>query len=644
MNSEDNVLNKTRAEEFDADIWGSFYIPPYFNKLSLQNATKSTYIVGKRGCGKTMLLKFLDYHTMFSPKRYDISNDEIKRVGIYWRVDTHFCNSLNKRGIEEENWTSYFDSYFGIVIVAEIINALRVISQSSYEQFKTEDFNSISIKSAPDFYEEFPSDIVELEGYLTKLRRKFTTCISNIKTMEMPVLPPGKDFIDAIISDIKRYPNLKDISFNIYLDEVENLVNYQRKLLNTYVKHSQKPFIVNFTSKEQPGNTSTVGSESINATNDFNLVDIDSVFNGNDTKRFFSEVFLANLDAEKNTSSKLIEALTDRSRVESRANKEYEDEIVGRINSIFLCQTLKEHAEDAVSTLRLKLAIIGKINDSLNKRNSKLTSDDFLRFSDNPQLFIVLPILLSRPRNNPEKLLLELVDQANSDKVTNWIDNHLFGALLELYRPYGLGCPLYSGFDSFVSMSNGNLRHFLILCYQSKLMARLSGEDENKLSPSIQAKAAYQASEQLINEIRTFAPEGERLRIFTLRLGTIFKALQASPTMSEPEQNQFAITSGRAFDEKELCFIKEATKHGVIFNQPGTKSKNKIGVDFEDFQLNPIYAPYFSISYRKKRKLEISTESFYKIAFGSLDDFKSEFRLITKSDDINEIAFQGKFW
>ena len=54
--SEQNILTKTRAEEHEADVWGEFYIPPYFNRLSLKTATKSTYIVGKRGCGKTMLL------------------------------------------------------------------------------------------------------------------------------------------------------------------------------------------------------------------------------------------------------------------------------------------------------------------------------------------------------------------------------------------------------------------------------------------------------------------------------------------------------------------------------------------------------------------------------------------------------------
>lgn len=95
--SEQNILTKTRAEEHEADVWGEFYIPPYFNRLSLKTATKSTYIVGKRGCGKTMLLKYLDYHTAFSKKREVIVDDEVSHIGIYWRADTQFCNSLNHR-------------------------------------------------------------------------------------------------------------------------------------------------------------------------------------------------------------------------------------------------------------------------------------------------------------------------------------------------------------------------------------------------------------------------------------------------------------------------------------------------------------------------------------------------------------------
>src|SRR5690606_29871809 len=124
------ILAKTRAEEHEADVWGKFFIPPYFNRLDLRSATKSTYIIGKRGCGKTMLLKYLDYHTAFSPKRNTIPTDELSHIGIYWRVDTQFCNSLKLRGLSEDEWITIFESYFSLVISVEIIRAIETIAAS----------------------------------------------------------------------------------------------------------------------------------------------------------------------------------------------------------------------------------------------------------------------------------------------------------------------------------------------------------------------------------------------------------------------------------------------------------------------------------------------------------------------------------
>ena len=75
-----SILAKTRAEEHPADVWGKFFVPPYFDSLGLKTATKSTYLVGKRGCGKTMLLKYLDYHSLFSRNRTAIPKEEIAKI------------------------------------------------------------------------------------------------------------------------------------------------------------------------------------------------------------------------------------------------------------------------------------------------------------------------------------------------------------------------------------------------------------------------------------------------------------------------------------------------------------------------------------------------------------------------------------
>ena len=93
--------------------------------------------------------------------------------------------------------------------------------------------------------------------------------------------------------------------------------------------------------------------------------------------------------------------------------------------------------------------------------------------------------------------------------------------------------------------------------------------------------------------------------------------------MSEPEQNQFTINSGgRSLNKDELEFIAEALRYGILVEQLETKSKSGVGQDIVDYQLNPIYAPYFQISYRRKRKLEISVEQFHTLVMGNENEYK----------------------
>jgi hypothetical protein len=243
-----------------------------------------------------------------------------------------------------------------------------------------------------------------------------------------------------------------------------------------------------------------------------------------------------------------------------------------------------------------------------------------------PEALVTLPALLNRETLRPENVLAELKRYSTERSgmfESSWVHNNLFGSILELYRPFARECPLYSGFDTLATMANNNLRNFLILCYKTLEVADLRDEPDGPYSVDIQCRAAYDASEQLIKEIRTFGRFGEQLRVFVLRLGSIFRALQASPAMSEPEQNQFTINSGgRPLEAEEHAFIGEALRFGILVEQQETKSKSGVGLDIVDYQLNPIYAPYFQISYRRKRKIEISVEQFHILILGNETDYR----------------------
>ena len=63
------VFAKNRAEELGRDVWRDFVVPPFFDRLDLIEARKPRVIIGGRGCGKTMLLRYLSHDSAFSPSR-----------------------------------------------------------------------------------------------------------------------------------------------------------------------------------------------------------------------------------------------------------------------------------------------------------------------------------------------------------------------------------------------------------------------------------------------------------------------------------------------------------------------------------------------------------------------------------------------
>lgn len=371
-----SVLAKTRAEEHAADVWGKFFVPPYFETLSLKQATKSTYLVGKRGCGKTMLLKYLDYHTLFSPNRTVIPSDEINHIGVYWRVDTQFCNSMKLRGVEEGEWINVFNCYFALAIASEIIRSLKCIASSAYTAFSADNLKEMKLPSVAGY--SFPTDPFEFEASLDKTRKAFSLWISNLSSAVRPILPPGKDFLDSLITDIKNTPGLETSNFYIYVDEVENLVSYQRRVLNTYLRHSQRPLIVSFTSKELSDENGTTGKESISATHDYNLSYIDNLMDDTERSCFFAEVFLANLDlAARDYESNLLRLVRDQNSLDVRHDKAYKNAVLTTIRKRFPTKEHKEFAAEALETSRISNILGDRIGKALNKRTTNLTPEHF---------------------------------------------------------------------------------------------------------------------------------------------------------------------------------------------------------------------------------------------------------------------------
>jgi hypothetical protein len=77
-----NACAKNRAEELGFDVWQYFVVPLFFDQLDINDTTKPRLIVGGRGCGKTMLLRYLSHYSAFSLERPVIPDEAIKEIGL----------------------------------------------------------------------------------------------------------------------------------------------------------------------------------------------------------------------------------------------------------------------------------------------------------------------------------------------------------------------------------------------------------------------------------------------------------------------------------------------------------------------------------------------------------------------------------
>ena len=84
---------RASARKIEPRNWGTTSgstssFPLFFDQLDIQTATKPWVIIGGRGCGKTMLLRYLSHQSTFSPQRPSVPDETIRHLGLYWKVDT----------------------------------------------------------------------------------------------------------------------------------------------------------------------------------------------------------------------------------------------------------------------------------------------------------------------------------------------------------------------------------------------------------------------------------------------------------------------------------------------------------------------------------------------------------------------------
>lgn len=640
-------LAQNRAEELGFDLWEHFVVPPFYEKLDLLNATKPRIIIGGRGCGKTMLLRYVSHQSMFSPSRTDISINSFSHIGLYWRIDTQFASALTKRNIEQDVWLAAFEHMASLLIGIELISSLENIARSQFEGFGPKELEKVQINNIDIYDASLSISLASLKNEFRNKLKQFQVWVNNVRTVQAPLFLP-KALVNTMIEEIQmQVPFLRCSTFYVYLDEYENLLIEQQKLINTWLKHSEVPLIFNLAMKRNAfKERATTGNEQLTDIHDFRQIDLED-FEQSDFDLFAAEILFFRLEKSGvknlpiNTS-----ILRDPDKVTERKSKEYRGNVLGEARKMFPTLTQNELASHVINDKSLSIKLSNDIEKALKRRGLKLSPGLFM-IPEFPEISIIVPALLYRRRLNVDTVLGEIkkCKEHKPNKfygTTDWVKNNFIGSLILFYDSLSRVCPIYSGYDTFCMMSQGNIRHFLELCHKSLSKSSFTAGSKSKsyIKPIDQAEAAKQASIAFLNEIKSCGKLGNRLHTFVLRLGGLFHLSHKILTQSEPEQTHFSITSGKKpldFDTKEL--LSEAVKWSVLYEEKSTKQKSTSTPDDVEYVLNPIYSPYFNISYRKKRKLELNIDEVDGLANGSVDEYEMLLKKYKKqwSIDLPEI-------
>jgi hypothetical protein len=626
------LLATNRAEDLGYDVWRQFVIPPFFNRLSIGDTRKPQVIIGGRGCGKTMLLRYLSHESTFSPNREEIPQTALSHIGLYWRADTQFASLMQRRAVHDDAWAAAFRHLAALVLGAEVLRSLQSIASSSIGILREEQFQRLDFQRLRPFCADIPAQFQALHDFLEDSIALFESWVNDVRSVEQPRFLPGGDFVRRMIELIRdQLPELRGAVFFAYVDEYENLATYQQKIINTWLKHSEPPLVFNFAMKRNGFKTRfTEGDEALSNIHDYRDIDIEQFDLDADFPVFAAEILLLRLKlANLHVPDVNAEWLRDTTKLGARRQPSYVERVLSAVKNLFPSLTHHELALQALSDPQLRQRLVQRVTKALQVRGATLDSPEQLLAQESPEASIIVPALLFRnslPVDDVKKEI-ERLRRGEANKFTgptNWIHNNFVGCYLQLYDTLARPCPLYSGFTTFCFMSRGNLRHFLELSFRA--LGRLTRNDVGigTVSVDMQAEAARQASAELLAEVRSFGPHGNNLHAFVLRLGSLFSLSQQQPKQSEPERTHFSIQGGTSeITGLQVTFLAEAIKWSVLFEEKGTKKKSSSDPEDVEYVLNPIYSPYFQISYRKRRKLELPANHAAILINGSYNEVKS---------------------
>lgn len=623
-------------QTLNGSVYHSFVVPFFIDSLDLRKISKSIALAGSRGSGKSTYIQYFSHATRFDKNKDNVNEEEFDCIILYWKPDIAYCQGLKEGWLGKEDAKRFFNLHAGLSLLKEFS---RLIVNINYH------FNDLvpELERNKTFWNNLSKATQSQLGSTNALDQWIMDYEYHISTRLNPLNSEGllsidpKYLLNYLTDSLRKdYKKFEKTSFKVFVDEFELLKADQQKIINTYRKESNQLLNWNVAYKLNSSPTKeTTSDQWLQSPDDYSEENLD-VYIAESYELFAAEIFilaLQNAGLGCHSTELTPAFLGDRSNIPRRREPKYKTNVFRIVKNLMPTPSVNDLTEICFKT--------NSVQTKLKKDvlpETTLSEDVKKELLENPHFKSLAITILGtyRQRSFDEDILTKFVrnkaSASEEKKINEKIQTFEYNTLLSLNLQHSsIQVPVYAGFERFITMTSPNIRHFKELCL-SALKAAQTGDVDNNydyiediapISLDAMHSGAISISTSLVKEVINYPPHGNKLSNLVNRLGELFRISQKSAYQTEPERNIFTFPYDHAGSDLELeNVIRSALSWRVLVEDNAKRIKDDLQITSKEYSLNPIYAPRFGISYRKKRGIKFSLKDFKTILNGSADDFE----------------------
>ncbi|WP_217649443.1 hypothetical protein [Polaromonas sp. YR568] len=507
--------------------------------------------------------------------------------------------------LTEERWIAYFAHYINLIFCQLVLDFVGWYEEQTGQHIDLSlaELKTISVALAMQPATSIADLADAVEDSLVDFEAAINT-VSDAKPLKLSMQAAPIDLLTAAL--LEKSP-LIGKQFFFLIDEYENFTDYQQRVVNTIIKHSSSPYTFKVGVRELGlrQRATLAAHEQLTHPADYARIPLLDVLKGSKFKKFAQSV------------------------VETRVRKAYPDIDPALLAMPLLLPELSEMDEaDALTEP-------SQIEDIFSQLTEASTSELAVAKSMRVGELMFLRYWASAPgRGSILECLRDWI--ANNETWRVRMVNHFHASLFTIRKGKTGFRKYYVGWETFLTLSNGNIRYLIELVHTAFLRHLDEAlEPPAPVSAAVQTRAAQEVGSKNLAELEGLSVEGARLTKLLLSLGRIFQVLAAEAAGHAPEVNQFALRSSSSADiEKRAAdLINHAVMHQAIVRHAGSKPLDETDTREFDYSLHPVFAPLFVFSYRRKRKLSLEASD----VLGMVENHRETIRRVLRTSNRPEM-------